>query len=111
MNVLKKPQHVGICQCVQHVEQLNSYVAQLPCWYYSPSTKPSMLPMNMLFSKADLVNHLLWMCPQLILYKKGMTPVHMCLLLLSFNVIECMCTNERLKEQSDKKASHKSKKG
>jgi hypothetical protein len=31
-NVLKKPQRVGICQFIQHVEQLNAYVAQLPCW-------------------------------------------------------------------------------
>jgi hypothetical protein len=27
MNVLKKPQRVSICQFVQHVEQLNSYIA------------------------------------------------------------------------------------
>ena len=33
-NVLKKPQRVGICQFVQCVEQLNIYIAQLPCWYY-----------------------------------------------------------------------------
>jgi hypothetical protein len=31
-NVLKKPQRVGICQFVQHVEQLNAYVAQLLYW-------------------------------------------------------------------------------
>ncbi len=30
-NVLKKPQRVGIHQFVQRVEQLNAYVAQLPC--------------------------------------------------------------------------------
>jgi hypothetical protein len=37
-NVLKKPQRVGLHQFVQHVEQLdNAHVAQLPCWYYSPS--------------------------------------------------------------------------
>jgi hypothetical protein len=30
-NVLKKPQRVGICQFVQHVEQLNAYIVQLPC--------------------------------------------------------------------------------
>jgi hypothetical protein len=39
MNVLKKPQHVSICQFVQHVEQLNSYIVKLPCWYYSLSAK------------------------------------------------------------------------
>jgi hypothetical protein len=36
-NVLKKPQRVGRRQFVQRVEQLNAYLAQLPCWYYSPS--------------------------------------------------------------------------
>jgi hypothetical protein len=36
-NVLKKPQRVGVHQFVQCVEQLNAYVVQLPCWYYSPS--------------------------------------------------------------------------
>jgi hypothetical protein len=30
-NVLKKPQWVGIHQFIQHVEQLNAYIAQLPC--------------------------------------------------------------------------------
>jgi hypothetical protein len=30
-NVLKKPQRVGICQFVQRAEQLNAYIAQLPC--------------------------------------------------------------------------------
>ena len=29
-NVLKKPQWVSICQFVQHVEQLYSYILQLP---------------------------------------------------------------------------------
>jgi hypothetical protein len=36
-NVLKKPQRVGIHQFVQRIEQLNAYVVQLPCWYYSLS--------------------------------------------------------------------------
>ncbi len=31
-NVLKWPQRVGICQFIQHVEQLNTCIAQLPCW-------------------------------------------------------------------------------
>ncbi len=43
-NVLKKPQRVGKCQFVKCVEQLNAYVAQLPCWYYSPSYNASMTP-------------------------------------------------------------------
>ncbi len=30
-DVLKKPQCVSICQFVQRVEHLNSYISQLPC--------------------------------------------------------------------------------
>jgi hypothetical protein len=36
MNVLKKTQCISVRQFVQHVEQLNSYIAQLPHWHYSP---------------------------------------------------------------------------
>ena len=43
-NVLKKPQHVS--WFVQHVEQLNSYIVQLPYWFYSPSVKPTTIPVN-----------------------------------------------------------------
>jgi hypothetical protein len=45
-NVLKKPQHVGIHQFVQRLEQLNTYIAQLPCWYYSPNYNACMRPAN-----------------------------------------------------------------
>jgi hypothetical protein len=62
-NVLKKPQRVGIHQFVQRIEQLNVYVAQLPCWYYSPSYNAGMKPENVPVSKADLVSHIHWMCP------------------------------------------------
>ncbi len=58
-NVLKKPQRVGICQFVQGVEQLNAYIVQLPCWYYSPSYNPGMTPANVPFSKADIASHIL----------------------------------------------------
>ena len=58
-NVLKKPQRVSIHQFVQRVEQLNSYILQLPCWYYSTSVKQNMVPMNVPFAKADLSSHLL----------------------------------------------------
>jgi hypothetical protein len=58
-NVLKKPQRVSIRQFVQRVEQLNSYIAQLPCWYYSPSAKQNTIPMNLPFAKADLSSHIL----------------------------------------------------
>ena len=37
--VLKKPQQLSICQFVQSVEQLNSYILQLPGWYYSREAK------------------------------------------------------------------------
>jgi hypothetical protein len=43
-NVLKKPQRVGMCQFVQGIGQLNAYVTQLPCWYYSPSYNAGMMP-------------------------------------------------------------------
>ncbi len=62
-NVLKKPQRVGICQFIQRIEQLNPYVAQLPCWYYSPSFNAGMMPANAPFSEADLASHVLRMCP------------------------------------------------
>jgi hypothetical protein len=63
-NVLKKPQRVSICQFVQHVEQLNSYTAQLPCWYYSlKRANLSSITIKVLFAEADLASHVLWMCP------------------------------------------------
>ena len=62
-NVLKKPQQVGIRQFVQRVEQLNAYIVQLPCWYYSPSYITGMMPANIPFIEADLASHALRMCP------------------------------------------------
>jgi hypothetical protein len=61
--MLKKPERVSIRQFVQHVEQLNSYISQLPCWYYSPNVKANTIPMNVLFTEADLSSHILKMCP------------------------------------------------
>jgi hypothetical protein len=114
--MLKKSQCVSIHQFVQHVEQLNVYIAQLPCWHYSPSIKPSMIPMNVPLAEADLESYIPWMCPhswqdQFNLHKKGMPPMDMCLLLLSLKAIECICTQDRSNAQSNKKASHKGKKG
>jgi hypothetical protein len=47
-NVLKKPQHINVRQFVRHLEQLNTYIAQMPSFYYSPhanaSTKPEIVP-------------------------------------------------------------------
>jgi hypothetical protein len=49
-NVLKKPQRVNVCQFVCRVEQLNAYIAQMPCFFYSPnanaSTKHKNIPFN-----------------------------------------------------------------
>jgi hypothetical protein len=65
-NVLKKPQRISICQFVQPVEQLNSSILQLPCWYHSLlNTKTSTVPMNVLFAEADLASHVLRMCPHM----------------------------------------------
>ncbi len=115
-NVLKKPQQVSICQFVQCVEQLNSYIVQLSCWYYSLGAKPSTNPMNEPFTKADLASHVLQMCPhlwqdQFNLHKKGMTPMDKRLLLMSLKAIECICTQEWSNTQSNKKHSHKGKEG
>ncbi len=115
-NVLKKPQRVGIRQFVQCVEQLNAYVAQLPCWYYSPSYNPGMTPANVPFSEADLASHILWMCPhqwqdQYNLQEKGMTPMDMHSLQASLKAIKHVCTHDKAHAPSGKKALHKNKAG
>ncbi len=115
-NVLKKPQRVGIRQFEQPVEQLNAYVAQLPCWYYSPSYSAGMMPANVPFTEADLASHVLWMCPhqwqdQYNLQEKGMTPMDMHTLQASLEAIECVCTQEKAHVPSSEKASHKNEAG
>jgi hypothetical protein len=115
-NVLKKPQRVGVRQFVQHVEQLNAYITQLPCWYYSPSYVTGMVPANVSFTEADLVSHVLRMCPhqwqdQYNLQEKGMTPMDMCTLLASLEAIECVCTQEKAPAPSGEKAPQKSEAG
>jgi hypothetical protein len=118
-NVLKKPQRVSIRQFVQHVEQLNSYILQLPCWYYSPSVKANTIPMNVPFAEADLASHVLRMCPyawqdKYNLHEKGGSPVDMRLLLQSLEAIKCVCGQERSKKSNpsrDEKPSHSKKKG
>jgi hypothetical protein len=62
-NVLKQSQCISMCPFVQSIEQLNAYIAQLQCWFYSPSVKSGMTPANVLFSEADLASHVLRMCP------------------------------------------------
>jgi hypothetical protein len=115
-NVPKKPQRVEVRQFIQHVEQLNTYVAQLPCWYCSPSYNAAMTSANVLFSEADLASHILQMCPhqwqnQYNLQEKGMTPMDMCSLQASLKAIEHVCTPEKAYTPSIKKASHKNEAG
>ncbi len=64
-NVLKKPQHINVRQFVRGVEQLNAYIAQMPCFYYSPNANASTKPENVLFTEAELGAHVLHMCPLL----------------------------------------------
>jgi hypothetical protein len=61
--VLKKPQCFNIRQFVHQVEQLNTYIAQMPCFYYSPNANASTKPKNVLFTEAELGSHVLCMCP------------------------------------------------
>jgi hypothetical protein len=115
-NVLKKPQHINVRQFVQEVKQLNTYIAQMPCFYYSPNMNASTKPENVLFTKAELWSHVLCMCPlqwqaQYNMNKKGMTPMDMRLLLTLLEAIECICTYKKGKAESSEKSSHKSKKG
>ncbi len=115
-NVLKKPQRISMHQVMQRIEQLNFYIAQLPCWFYSPSAKPSTLSMNVPFTEADLVSHAIRMCPHTWQdhfnhHKKSMTPMDMHSLLMSLKTIERMCAQETSNAPSNKKAFNKSKKG
>jgi len=118
-NVLKKPQRVSIRQFVQRVEQLNSYIAQLPCWYYSPSVNVKTVPMNVSFPEADLASHVLRMCPyawqdQYNLHEKGGMPTDIRSLLQSLESIERVCGQEgntKVNPSRDEKPSGSEKKG
>ncbi len=114
--MLKKPQRVGVRQFVQRIEQLDAYIAQLPCWYYSPSYVNNVAPANIPFTEADLVSHILRMClhqwqDQYNLQEKGMTPMNMHSLQASLKAIEHVCTPENAHMPSGKKVSHKSEAG
>jgi hypothetical protein len=61
-NILKKPQRVMVHMFFTRVEQLNSFVSQLPCLYNSPHATPSTKPV-IPFDEAELANLLLRMCP------------------------------------------------
>jgi hypothetical protein len=117
-NILRKPQRINVRQFIRHVEQLNAYIAQMPCFYYSPNANASTKPENVPFMEAELGAYVLRMCPlqwqdQYNMNKKGMTPMDMRLLLTSLEVTECVCTYEKGKsdtfENSDK-SSNKGKK-
>jgi hypothetical protein len=54
LNVLKKPQRVDMHQFVQRVKQLNAYIAQMPCFFYSPNANTSTKPDNVQFNEAEL---------------------------------------------------------
>jgi hypothetical protein len=116
LNLLKKPQRVNVRQFVHCVEQLNAYIAQMPCFYYSPNANASTKPKNVLFMEAELGAHVLCMWPlqwqdQYNMNKKGMRPMDMRLLLTLLEAIKHTCTYKKGKSESSKKSSHKSKKG
>jgi hypothetical protein len=62
-NEPKKPQRINVHQFVRQVEQLNAYIAQMPCFYYSPNANASTKLENVLFMEAELGAHVLRMCP------------------------------------------------
>ncbi len=115
-NVLKKPQRINVRQFVCRVEQLNAYIAQMPCFYYSSHANASTKPENVPFMEADLGSHVLRMCPlqwqdQYNMNEKGMMPMDMHLLLTLLEVIKRICTYKKGKLESSKKSSNKDKKG
>jgi hypothetical protein len=116
-NVLKKPQRINVRQFVRQVEQLNAYIAQMPCFYYSPNANASTKPKNVPFPESELRAHVLRMCPlawqdQYNLNKKGMTPLDMRTLLTSLEAIERVCTHEKGKqEEKSERSSFNGKKG
>jgi hypothetical protein len=116
-NVLKKPQRVNVRQFVRRVEQLNAYIAQMPCFYYSPNANASTKPENFPFPEDELGAHVLHMCPlawqhQYNLNQKGMTPMDMRTLLTLLEAIKLVCTHEKGKpDEKSKKSSFNRKKG
>jgi hypothetical protein len=118
-NVLKKPQRVNVRQFVRRVEQLNAYIAQMPCFYYSPNANATTKPKSVPFMEAKLGAHVLHMCPiqwqeQYNMNKKGMTPMDMCSLLTLLEAIKHICTYEKGKSESfekSKKSFNKGEKG
>ncbi len=56
-NVFKKPQRANVHQFVWQVEQLNTYIMQMACFYYSCSTSVNTKPKNVPFTEAELGAH------------------------------------------------------
>jgi hypothetical protein len=115
-SVLEKPQRINVRQFVQRVEQLNAYIAQMPCFYYSPNANASTKLENVLFTEAELEAHVLRMCPlpwqdQYNMNEKGMPPMDMRSLLTLLEAIECFCTYEKGKLDTFKKSDKSSNKG
>jgi hypothetical protein len=61
-NTLRKPNRVPIHHFLVRVKQLNSYLDNLPCLYFSTSTNQAAKIIKPL-DNSDLVTHLLHMCP------------------------------------------------
>ncbi len=115
-NVIKKPQRINVRQFVWHVEQLNAYIAQMPCFYYSSNVNANTKPESVPFTEAELGAHVLYMCPlpwqdQYNMNEKGKMPMDMHLLLTSLEAIECICTYEKGKLDTVKKSHKSSNKG
>jgi hypothetical protein len=115
-NVLKKPQRINVRQFVRRVEQLNAYITQMPCFYYSPNANASTKPENVPFTEAELGAHVLRMCPlqwqdQYNMNEKGMTLMDMRLLLTLLEAIKPICTYEKGKLDSFEKSDKSYNKG
>jgi hypothetical protein len=115
-NVLKKPQRVIVRQFVHCVEQLNAYIAQMSCIFYSSNSNAGTKPKNILFTEAELGSHVLCMCPiqwqdQYNINKKDMMPMDMRSLLILLEAIKHICTYKKGKSESSKKSSKKDEKG
>jgi hypothetical protein len=61
-NCLKKPNKVRVRQFVQRVLQLNSYIEDLPCLFFSPSASSHTQKVKS-FTDAELACNILRMCP------------------------------------------------
>ncbi len=111
-----KPQRVNVRQFVRRVEQLNTYIAKVPCFYYSPNANASTKPKNVPFTKAELGSHGLRMCPiqwqdQSNMNEKGMTPMDMRLLPTLLEAIKHVGTYKKVELKPSEKSCNKGKKG